>query len=64
MKQTATVTGIVARGETVLAPMRAMQPWPTGPFAEASRARGRRRRLEHARRRGGSIPTPWSSAAR
>jgi hypothetical protein len=33
-------SGIVARGETVLAPMRAVQPWPTGPFAEAlTRAR-------------------------
>src|SRR5262245_36027013 len=29
------VSGIVARGETVLAPMRAVQPWPTGPFADA-----------------------------
>ena len=33
-------TGVVARGETALAPMRAVQPWPTGAFAEAF-ARGR-----------------------
>jgi hypothetical protein len=33
-------TGVVARGETLLAPMRDVLPWPTGPFAEAL-ARGR-----------------------
>jgi hypothetical protein len=33
-------TGIVARGETELAPMRAVPPWPTGSFADAfARAR-------------------------
>jgi hypothetical protein len=33
-------TGLVAQGETVLAPMRALQPWPTGEHAEALRRRG------------------------
>src|SRR5262249_24173132 len=28
-------SGVVAQGETLLAPMRAMQPWPTGAFADA-----------------------------
>ena len=28
-------TGVLAEGETVLAPMRGLQPWPTGPYAEA-----------------------------
>ncbi len=27
--------GVVAQGETLLAPMRGVQPWPTGPFADA-----------------------------
>jgi len=36
------VTGVLAEGETVLAPMRELQPWPVGQYAEAmlrSRAR-------------------------
>ena len=33
-------SGVIARGETVLPPMRAVQPWPTGKYAEAF-ARGR-----------------------
>ena len=28
-------TGLVAEGETAIAPMRALQPWPTGAYAEA-----------------------------
>jgi hypothetical protein len=28
-------TGVLAEGETVLAPMRELQPWPTGRYAEA-----------------------------
>ncbi len=28
-------SGVLERGETVLAPMRAVQPWPTGKYAEA-----------------------------
>jgi hypothetical protein len=28
-------SGVLARGETALAPMRAVQPWPTGRYAEA-----------------------------
>jgi len=28
-------SGVLAEGETVLAPMRGLQPWPTGPNAEA-----------------------------
>jgi hypothetical protein len=27
--------GVLAEGETVLAPMREMQPWPTGRYADA-----------------------------
>jgi hypothetical protein len=34
-------SGVVERGETALAPMRAVQPWPSGPYAEAF-LRGRR----------------------
>ena len=35
-------TGLVAEGDTVIAPMRAFQPWPTGAYAEAlSRAPSR-----------------------
>jgi hypothetical protein len=34
-------SGIVARGETALAPMRAVPPWPTGAFADAFDGRGR-----------------------
>jgi len=33
-------SGVLTRGETLLAPMRAVQPWPTGRFADAF-ARGR-----------------------
>ena len=28
-------TGLVAEGETAIAPMRALQPWPTGAYAQA-----------------------------
>jgi hypothetical protein len=28
-------SGVVEEGETQLAPMRALQPWPTGKYAEA-----------------------------
>ena len=35
-------SGVLAEGETVLAPMRGLQPWPTGPYAEAM-LRGRPR---------------------
>jgi hypothetical protein len=34
-------SGIVAEGESEIAPLRALQPWPTGASAEAL-ARGRR----------------------
>jgi len=29
--------GVLAEGETEIGPMRALQPWPTGPYAEALR---------------------------
>ena len=28
-------TGVVAEGETEIAPMRSVAPWPTGEYAEA-----------------------------
>jgi hypothetical protein len=34
-------SGVLEEGETEIAPMRALQPWPTGPYAEAL-LRGRR----------------------
>ena len=32
-------SGLLEEGETVIGPMRALQPWPTGKYAEAFRAK-------------------------
>jgi hypothetical protein len=40
-------SGVLAQGETEIAPMRAVQPYPTGKYAEALR-RGRARAAESA----------------
>lgn len=35
-------TGILAEGETVLAPLRGLQPWPSGRYAETLLREGTR----------------------